>query len=133
MTLRDLARVGQLYAQSGCVDGRQVLPAAWVQDTRVADAGVPQPLPRVAAGAPRRSARRRSRRAGRSGTTATSGGCWSRTAGVLLAAGIYGQYLYVDMSADVVIAKLSSLPDPLDVEVSANTLAAFSAVVTALD
>jgi len=52
--------------------------------------------------------------------------------GVLLAAGIYGQYLYVDMSAGVVLAKLSSLPEPLDVEVSADTLTAFAAVVAAL-
>ena len=52
--------------------------------------------------------------------------------GVLLAAGIHGQYLYVDMTAEIVIAKLSSLPDPLDMEVSADTLAAFAAVAGAL-
>ena len=51
---------------------------------------------------------------------------------MLLAAGIHGQYLYVDMTAEVVIAKLSSLPDPLDMEVSADTLAAFAAVASAL-
>ena len=52
--------------------------------------------------------------------------------GTLLAAGIYGQYLYVDVSAGVVLAKLSSLPDPLDLEVSADTLAAFAAVTERL-
>jgi hypothetical protein len=36
------------------------------------------------------------------------------------------------MTADVVVAKLSSLPEPLDLEVSADTLAGFAAVVAAL-
>ena len=52
--------------------------------------------------------------------------------GALLAAGIYGQYLYIDVSAQVVLAKMSSLPDPLDLEVSAASLAAFAAVTERL-
>ena len=52
--------------------------------------------------------------------------------GALLAAGIHGQYLYIDVSAQVVLAKLSSLPDPLDLEVSAASLAAFAAVTQRL-
>ena len=46
----------------------------------------------------------------------------------MMASGIFGQYVYVDITANVVIAKLSSLPDPLDLEVSADSLAAFAAV-----
>lgn len=132
VTLRDLVRVGQLYAQSGCVDGRQVLPAAWVQDTRVATPECrslfhSSPQASEALCPPAEQACRPL------GHYRNQWWVLEPDRGVLLAAGIYGQYLYVDMSADVVIAKLSSLPDPLDVEVSANTLAAFSAVVAALD
>ncbi|HMK91813.1 MAG TPA: serine hydrolase [Thermoleophilia bacterium] len=131
VTLRDLARVGQLYAQSGCVDGRQVVPAAWVQDTRVATSQC-------------RSLFHASPQSSEALCSPAEQACqplghyrnqwWvlEPDRGVLLAAGIYGQYLYVDMTADVVIAKMSSLPEPLDIEVSADTLAAFSAVVAAL-
>jgi CubicO group peptidase (beta-lactamase class C family) len=132
VTLRDLARVGQLVAQSGCVGGRQVLPAAWVQDTRVATAECravfhASPQATDALCSPAEQACQPL------GHYRNQWWVLEPDRGVLLAAGIYGQYLYVDMTADVVLAKLSSLPDPLDIEVSANTLAAFSAVVAELE
>ena len=111
--------------------GRQVVPASWVHDTRVADEECRRRFLASpdAAGSLCSPAERR---AVLVVTTATSGGCSSPDRGILLAAGIYGQYLYVDMAADVVLAKLSSLPDPLDLEVSADTLAAFAAVTERL-
>ena len=131
VTLRDLARLGQVYLQGGCVDGRQVVPPLWVHDTRVAD----EECRRVFLASPGAAA---------SLCPPADPAChppghyrnnwWvlEPARGVLLAAGIHGQYLYVDMTAEVVIAKLSSLPDPLDMEVSADTLAAFAAVARAL-
>ena len=131
VTLRDLARFGQLYLQGGCVDGRQVVPFEWVHDTRTADAA--------------------SRRTFLASDEAAEAMCspieraclpqghyrnhwWvlDPEMGVMLASGIYGQYVYVDMAANVVLVKLSSLPEPLDLRTSADTLAAFAAVATRL-
>ena len=53
-------------------------------------------------------------------------------AGILLAAGIYGQYVDLDVGADVAIVKLSTLPFALDLDVSANHLRAFGAIAAAL-
>ena len=132
VTLRDLARFGQLYLQGGCVLGRQVLPSSWVADTRYAD--------------------EHCRRAFLASGEATLALCppyepdcappghyrnqwWvlDPKAGIMLGSGIYGQSVYVDVSANVVIAKLSSLPQPFDVTVAADTLSAFAALAAALD
>ena len=131
VTLRDLARFGQLYLQGGCVQGRQVLSPAWIADTRYAD--------------------EQCRRAFLASDEATRAMCppyqpdcspsghyrnqwWvlDPQVGVLLGSGIYGQYVYVDMAANVVLAKLSSLPKPFDLSVAADTLSAFAALAAAL-
>ena len=49
-------------------------------------------------------------------------------AGVMMGSGIYGQYVYVDAARDVVLAKLSSLPRPLDPTIAADTLSAFASL-----
>ena len=133
VTLRDLARFGSLYLRGGCLNGRQILPAAWVADTRFADAACREVFLASLEPVSRRSALRRTRRARRAGTTATSGGCSTRRAGVMMGSGIYGQYVYVDAARDVVLAKLSSLPRPLDPTVSADTLSAFASLAAHLE
>ena len=131
VTLRDLARLGQLWLQGGSLLGRQVVPADWVSDTRFADDAC-------------RRAFLASPEAAHALCPPLDQAClplghyrnqwWvlDPRRGTLLAAGIYGQYLYVDVAAGVVLAKLSSLPDPLDLEVSADSLAAFAAVTERL-
>lgn len=126
VTLRDLARVGQLCAQGGVVDGRRVVPAAWLRDTRLAYAecrriflaspDAPASLCPLAGQACRPRGHYRNH-------------WWVLDPGdaVLLAAGIFGQYPCVDITAGVVLAKPSSLPDPLDFDVSADSLSAFAA------
>jgi CubicO group peptidase (beta-lactamase class C family) len=131
VTLRDLARLGQLYAQGGCVQGRQVVPSQWIADTRFAS----ERCRRIFASSPGAAdalcppAERACRPLGhyRNQWWVLDPG-----RGVMLAAGIYGQYVYIDLTADVVIAKLSSLPGPLDIVVAADTLAAFAAVSSRL-
>jgi len=83
MTTRDYARFGQMYAQGGQWNGKQVVPEEWVQ-------------------------------ASTSPTAPTADGqigygyqWWipvGAAEGEYMARGIYGQYIYVDTTRDVVIA-----------------------------
>jgi CubicO group peptidase (beta-lactamase class C family) len=120
-TVRDLARFGQMVLQYGCAEGRQIVPAAWLQDTLVADEECREAFARS------ESAARYPRGHYRNQWWVPDG---SRR--VLLGAGIYGQTLYVDFEAGVVVVKLSSLPVPLDLSISADTLSACRAIARAL-
>ena len=121
VTLRDLARFGQLYLDRGKVGGRRVLPASWVDDTRYADDEC-------------RAAFLASEKAARYPKGHYRNQWWvpDPGRGVLLGAGFYGQFLYVDMTARVVIAKLSTLPYALDLDVSAEHGRAFAAIAAEL-
>jgi CubicO group peptidase (beta-lactamase class C family) len=112
VTLRDLARFGQMILE----EGRSVVPAGWIADTwRGADDS-------AAAFA-----------AGRHAVDLPGGhyrNQWWVPAGgrVLLGVGIHGQFLYVDRGARVVVVTLSTWPTPLDEVQSPATLAAFQAI-----
>jgi CubicO group peptidase (beta-lactamase class C family) len=98
-SLRDLGRFGQMLAQDGCWNGRQVVPGWWLDDARhsgdktlFAASDDRDMLP----GGSYRS------------------GFWVAEPGegrsVLLGVGMYGQMLFVDADAGVVVAKFSSQP-----------------------
>ena len=53
--------------------------------------------------------------------------------GAFCAIGIHGQFIYVDPTTEVVIAKLSSQPLPLDEAMEGVQLAAFGAIARGLD
>jgi CubicO group peptidase (beta-lactamase class C family) len=115
-TLRDLARFGALYLSGGGV------PAAWVADT--------------ARGAPDGA---QAFRAGDDRPDWPPGGhyrnfWWVRdpTAPFLVAAGIYGQNIYVLPADDLVIAKFSTWPEALDDSHGQLTLAAVESIATSL-
>jgi hypothetical protein len=99
-SLRDLVRFGRLVLDGGRnASGEPVVPEAWLADLR--RGGDPDAAP--ALGAPHPAGRYRSQ--------------WWLTGddhGSFYAAGIYGQYLWLDPTADAAIAKLSSLPAPDD-------------------
>ena len=96
-TLRDYARVGLLYLNGGRGNGRQVLPAEWVRETREdGDAGAfagpwAEHFPRGA----------------------YKNQFWVRDLDrqQIMARGVFGQTIYVDPSKDLVVASLSSWPD----------------------
>ena len=118
-SLRDLARFGLAYLDDGCVDGVEVIPADWVADTRNAtDDAV------------------RAFHAGASGEAAWShyrNAFWAMERGdVFSGLGIFGQYCFVHRPSRTVIARFSTYPSALPVELSAETMAGFAAVVAAL-
>ena len=109
VTPRDLARVGEMMRQGGMANGRRVVPQAWVEDTTStggsSDAwqrGTMVPL------FPQGRYRNKWYQSG-------------KPSGAYCGIGIHGQWLYVDPQAEVVIAKMSSQPepvdDPLDIEI----------------
>ncbi len=121
VTLRDLGRFGLMYLRRGVWNGAQIVPAAWVEDTRYADDECRAGFARS------ESAPRYPRGHYRNQWWVPDG-----PGGILLASGIYGQYVYLDVGADVVVVKLSTLPFALDLDVSADHVRAFAAVAAAL-
>lgn len=117
VTLRDLARVGLLVANSGKRDTRQILPQAWVDD--VLNNGDPAAWETgdFAEYFPGRAMHYRNK--------------WYVERGsnpMVFCIGIHGQNLYVLPEQQLVIAKLSSRPMPLDPHVSQLNLKMISAV-----
>jgi len=114
-TARDLARLGQVVADGGACEGRQIIPAAWIDDIArngsadAWEAGVFAPF------FPGRNMHYRNK--------------WYVDLGeppLLFALGIHGQYLFVDRRNQLVIVMMSSLADPLDAELISLTMAAVS-------
>ncbi|ODT17889.1 MAG: 6-aminohexanoate hydrolase [Mesorhizobium sp. SCN 65-12] len=108
VTPRDLARVGEMMRQGGTADGRRVVPEAWVRDTT--SAGSAEAWQRGAMAFLFPQGRYRNK--------------WYQTgaaSGAYCGIGIHGQWLYIDPKSEVVIAKMSSQPlpvdDPLDGEI----------------
>ncbi len=119
-TARDLARFGQMVLQDGWANGRQIAPAAWVDDTRF--------------GGDVEAFARNPDNAGRSPGGAYRNYWWvtNDERGTFFGTGIYGQHLWLDPTARVVIAKLSSRPDALDPALNDLTLRGFAAIAGAL-
>lgn len=116
VALRDLARMGELVLNDGrTADGTQIVPAAWIADMR--DNG--------------------NRQAWIDGNFYKSGpdgryrSCWYEVGDdhrSFYAAGIHEQWLWVDRSNGLVIAKFSSRPEPSDETRSIAEMATFSEI-----
>jgi CubicO group peptidase (beta-lactamase class C family) len=92
-TLRDAAKLGQLFAQQGMWEGRQLLSSAWIQASCSADAPHLRPGPRESSASP-----------------LGYGYQWwlPDATGPFCAMGVYNQFVYVDPAREVVIAKFSA-------------------------
>jgi CubicO group peptidase (beta-lactamase class C family) len=120
-TLRDLGRFGQMLVDQGAVDGQQVVPAWWIDDS-------------VRGGED-------SRRAFADSPTDSRlpGGMYRNQfwvpypdEDVLLCLGIHGQLVYADISSDFVAVKLSSWPYPQDASMFLDTLAMVRSLAASL-
>ncbi|TIP04382.1 MAG: serine hydrolase [Mesorhizobium sp.] len=118
MTPRDLARIGEMMRQGGRANGRPIVPETWVRDT-------------VAAGG--------SFEAWQRGTMAflfpkgRYRNKWYQTghdSGAFCGIGIHGQWLYVNPRTEVVIAKMSSQPEPVDDRLDVDLVGFFEALST---
>ncbi len=120
--LRDLVRFGSIYVNDGfSLTGAVVVPPAWITDT-------------YAGGIDSRDAF-----AASPGDNRMPGGMYRNQVwfpypghNVLLCLGIHGQMIYVNRTAGVVAAKLSSWPLPQHATMLFATLAAFDAIATVL-
>lgn len=119
VTLRDLARFGEMVRERGQAHGRQVVPAAWIDD--IFTRGSEEAWTRGEMTGLLKHARYRSK--------------WYVPLDVpdtLIAIGIHGQWIYIDRRAGVTIAKLSSQPLPVDDPLDVRMLAMFRAIAAAL-
>lgn len=95
--LRDYARFGQLYLDKGRVDGREVVPAAWIRESLDMDA--PHLLPRAGQ---------------RNELGIGYGYQWwipEDAARDYMGIGVYNQFIYVAPATRTVVVKLSANPD----------------------
>ena len=117
VTVRDLARIGQLLVQNGRRGDAQIIPRAWIDDfvsNGDAEAWASGDFVDYFSGLP---IRYRSK--------------WYFLDGdspILFGFGIHGQYLFVDHANEIVIAKLSSRAMPLDKNDDSLTIQAVTAI-----
>lgn len=100
---RDLARFGQMMIQQGAYNGEQIVPRQWIDDTRYADDQARANFAQSDYGAMLPGGHYRNQ-------------VWVENAdkGILVAIGIHGQVIYMNMQTQVVIVKLSTHPEPAD-------------------
>lgn len=113
--LVDFARFGQWYLQDGVWDGERLLPEGWVQQATRPNAPFQEPGP-DAVYAPRGYGLH----------------FWipDNPQGEYFAAGIYGQYIWVDERREIVIARFAA--DPAWGSRTVETFAAFRAIAEAV-
>lgn len=119
-TARDLARVGRLVLNGGRVGVEQVVPRDWIQQT-------------LAGGDPAAAAGTVFQKIHPNGSYRNQWWSTGDLRGTVYAAGIHGQYLWLDPSSDVAIVKFSSLPQAVTEEASRRHAEVFQRLTTALD
>jgi CubicO group peptidase (beta-lactamase class C family) len=115
-TLRDYARFGQLFLDMGARGTRQIVPEAWVKACRTGDVEAFRP--------------NYAERFVAYPNAAYSKQWWvlDTKSGLHQARGIYGQLIHVDPARRLVVAKLSSWPNPVNDALSGTTLRAIDAI-----
>ena len=117
VSLRDLGRLGLALLEGGEVEGRQVIPEAFVGDLR---AGPRLPLDE------------HGRHYFPNGGYRSQFWIEDMQRDTFVGLGVFGQALYVSPATGVVIAKLASAPAFVDVAQTQDTMAGFRAIAAAL-
>ena len=119
-TLRDLARFGQMILQQGEYNGRRIVPANWVDQTRrQGDNGPWQHADWWPTVYPRGAYHNQFWHTG-------------DEHGRFFGWGIHGQHLWIDPAANLVIVKCSTGPDAVDRTMALDTLRGMAAISEAL-
>jgi CubicO group peptidase (beta-lactamase class C family) len=116
-TLRDFGRFGLMFLDHGRFNGKQIVPADWVDHATVPDAPQVQPGKLV------------------KGSLLGYGYQWWTFPddGAYSAEGIYFQFIFVNPKENLVIVKTSAADRPWDADLEGQTYAAFWAIAAALD
>ena len=122
ITLRDLGLFGLLMLNQGHHNGRQIVPRAFIEDTqsngdnaawiKAREDGLADLYP--------------------NGSYRNQFWVTGNSHGAYFCVGIHGQYVYIDPQADMVIVKLSSMPQAIVDSAEENTLLGFEAIIAAL-
>ena len=117
---RDYARMGKLYRDLGCLNGEQIIPRQWIEDSITPDAPHLMPGKRAS-----------------SSTRLGYGYQWwipENADEEFFTMGIYGQYIYINRKADVVIVKNSADIHFMDNDFESidYTIAAFRAIAQSI-
>jgi CubicO group peptidase (beta-lactamase class C family) len=121
-TLRDLGRFGLMCLQDGAIGGRQVCPAAWIERRLVRDQDLIDAFgDQGGLGGPPGSA-----------FYHDNWWIWDAERGIYAAVGMNGQSIFVHRPSRTVIAKLSTFPDALDLELFALHHAGMAALCESL-
>ncbi len=117
---RDLANFGAMMINNGRFNGQQIVPAQWIQDTVNGDSTSRQCY--------------LDSEYAELGLTHYRNQVWvkDRDKFVMLALGIHGQIIYMDKSSGVVIVKLSTQPDSVDMDMFLDAFAAMDAIAANL-
>ena len=117
---RDLANFGMMMINGGRLNGQQIVPAVWIQDSITGDVT--------------------SRRCYEDSEYAAFGfshyrnQVWIKDSAkqVMLALGIHGQIIYMDELNDIVMVKLSTQPESVDMDMFMDAFAAMDAIADKL-
>ncbi len=115
VSLTDLARFGELVRNHGHIDGRQVCPAAWIEDLWTGGDASAWRAGDMVSMFPQGRYRSKWYQSGNDHQS-------------LAAIGIHGQWIWIDPKTSVVIAKLSSQPLPADDALDHLTIAGLDAI-----
>ena len=116
-TLRDYARFGLVILNGGRLNGRQIVPPSWVADIRRGPHGLASEYLRQS----------------------LPNGCYrnqfwieDRDRETVMCRGVFGQLIYIAPEHDLVVVKLSSYPDFLNLTYGLDTRRAIGAIIEAL-
>ena len=113
VTVNDLARFGQLILNRGAVSGKQVIAESWIDDTSTQGSRSAWQKGSFVGLLPKGGYRNQWYQVGDESNS-------------MVAIGIHGQWLYINPTSEVIIAKMASQPEPVDDRLDVQTLRVFS-------